>query len=293
MSCYRPFTVWKPSEGPISFSEKKDCREINIACGQCIGCRIAKREGWTLRIMAESKMHRENCFLTLTYDQDHYPLHGSLNYRHFQLFMKKLRRRIGPVRFFAAGEYGDELDRPHFHAILFGNSFSGDRVKCNSVYSRNDVYTSGIVSECWEHGFHSIGEVTYASARYTAAYVVKRRTGFGADEYYTRVDTATGELVQVVPEFAKMSLKPGIGESWIREYYPECVTHDGMVIDGKLKRLPKYFDEKIGEILGPDADSISYERSLKVSADDNTRERLRDRELVALARERFEKEKRL
>lgn len=293
MTCYRPVTAWKPDDGPIFFSEKPDCREIKISCGQCIGCRISKREEWTLRLMAESKMHEKSSFVTLTYDEDHVPADYSLNYRHFQLFMKRLRQRVGPLRFFVAGEYGDQFGRPHYHALLFGCNFDFDRVKSNSMYSAFDLYTSPCLESCWGQGFVSIGEVTYASARYTASYVVKRRTGVDSDEYYTRIVPSTGELVFLRPEFARMSLKPGIGEAWIKKFYPECVVHDGMVINGKLKRLPRYFDEKIGGIIGPDADSISYERSLKVNPNDSTRERLAAREAVAIAREKFLKESRV
>lgn len=293
MACYRPVTAWKPVDGPIFFSEKKDCREIQIACGQCIGCRIAKREAWALRIVAESKMHKNNCFITLTYDDDNVPSDHSLNYSHFQKFMRTLRKRTGmPIRFFMCGEYGDSFDRPHYHALLFGFDFSGDRVKSNSIYSSNDVYRSELLERCWTRGFSSIGELNYATARYCAAYVVKKVNGDLADDHYMRVLPSTGECVWLQPEFARMSLKPGIGESFVREYYRELVVHDGMVVGGKVKRLPKYFDEKIGDIIGPDADGISYERSLKMIADDNTPERLAVREAVIIGREKFNKERR-
>lgn len=293
MTCYRPVTAWKPTDGPVFFSEKKDCREIKISCGQCIGCRIAKRESWALRIVAESKMHEHKCFITLTYDDNNLPSDFSLNYEHFQKFMRTLRKRTGlPIRFFMCGEYGDSFDRPHYHALLFGINFAGDRAKCNSIHSSFDIYRSPLLEKAWPFGFSSIGELNYATARYCAAYTVKRVTGDRADDHYLRVMPSTGEVIWLKPEFARMSLKPGIGESWIKKYYTECVTHDGMVVNGMKKKLPRYFDEKIGEILGPDADGISYERSLKVNADDNTPERLAVREAVVIGREQFEKEKR-
>ena len=37
-------------------------------------------------------MHMFNSFVTLTYDDDHLPEYNSLNYKHFQDFMKRLRK---------------------------------------------------------------------------------------------------------------------------------------------------------------------------------------------------------
>ena len=96
MTCYRPLTAFKPLDGgPVTFFEKPNSREIQLSCGQCIGCRIRKRENWAVRCYCESKMHQDNIFLTLTYDDEHLPSDGSLNYRHYQLFMKRLRKRSG------------------------------------------------------------------------------------------------------------------------------------------------------------------------------------------------------
>ena len=50
-------------------------------------------------------MHKENCFVTLTYNDDNLPPDLSLDKRAFQLFMKRLRKRVKvPIRFFACGE---------------------------------------------------------------------------------------------------------------------------------------------------------------------------------------------
>lgn len=134
MSCYRPITAFKPADGgPVLFVERKDTREIKIRCGQCIGCRIDKRDAWAVRCYAESKMHKANTFVTFTYDDDHLPV-GGLKYRDFQLMLKRLREKLGPFRFFMCGEYGEQFRRPHYHALFFGLDFP-DKLKCNSVYS--------------------------------------------------------------------------------------------------------------------------------------------------------------
>ena len=72
----------------------------------------------------ERKSHEFNSFITLTFDDEHMPADRSLNYRRdFQPFIKRMRRRMGQLRFFMCGEYGDDNFRPHYHACIFGMDF--------------------------------------------------------------------------------------------------------------------------------------------------------------------------
>jgi hypothetical protein len=41
-------------------------------------------------------MHENNCFLTLTYDEENVPEDGCLEPRDYKLFLKKLRKYIAP-----------------------------------------------------------------------------------------------------------------------------------------------------------------------------------------------------
>ena len=43
----------------------------------------------------------------------------------FKKFMKRLRKRFKGkrIRFYMCGEYGEQFDRPHFHACIFGVDF--------------------------------------------------------------------------------------------------------------------------------------------------------------------------
>lgn len=289
MACYRPVTVWVPDGGgKISYREIKDARETKIKCSRCIGCRIEMRDSWAFRCYAESKLHKDNSFITLTYDDDHVPLHNSLNVRDWQLFAKRLRKKAGPFRFFMCGEYGDNTNRPHYHALLFGLGFD-DRVKSNSVYSQHDLYSSELLTEVWGQGFATIGEVTVESARYCAAYTTKRVTGDSAREHYSRVDVRTGEIVEVKPEFAIMSRNPGIGSDWIRKYYPEVLTHNAVYCKDRRQAVPFYF-QKILEEIEPDVwAQTKMEAQMKAYEfiDNNTRERLEVREQCAHAKKAF------
>lgn len=294
MPCFRPITCFKPlaGGGPVSFTEVKDSREIQIKCGQCIGCRIMKRDMWAVRCYAESKTHDANCFVTLTYDEEHLPKYGSLNYRDFQLFMKRFRKKCGPVRFFMSGEYGEQKQRPHYHALFFGHDFP-DKFRANSVYSSaGPLYRSPTLDALWGKGFATIGEVTFASARYTAAYICKKHSD---DEKYRFVDRETGEFVYVEKEFARMSLRPGIGAAWLEMYWRDIYRtgHRAVVINGRKHKAPTYFDARMKETMPVMMEDYLTEQELEVQryALDNTPARLAQREQVALAKEKFYKEK--
>ncbi|MDX8558692.1 hypothetical protein OZ663_18615, partial [Elizabethkingia sp. HX CGY] len=44
----------------------------------------------------------------------------SLDYRDFQLFMKRARKlQEKKISYFLVGEYGSQTFRPHYHAIVF------------------------------------------------------------------------------------------------------------------------------------------------------------------------------
>lgn len=295
MTCYRPITAFKPLDGgPILFVERKNHRQIQIPCGQCIGCRIVKRENWALRCYLESKMHARNCFATLTYDDLHLPRDQSLNYTHFQLFMKRARKHYGSFRFFMCGEYGEQYGRPHYHALLFG-FYPSDARKCNSVYSRSDLFESEKLTALWGLGSVTIGEVTYESARYCATYCTKRITGDLAESHYERVNLETGELTSVCPEFAHMSLRPGIGMPWIQRYWKEVYDSgiNAIQLNGRKFLPPRYFDSAMENIAADVLDSSRYERYIKAigRADDNTPERLAVREECAVRKAAFNKER--
>ena len=94
---------------------------IVLPCGQCYACRIAKSREWAARCVLEAKMHDDNCFITLTYDDNHVPSDMSLVKMDFTNFIKRLRKNTGEkIRYYACGEYGELYQRPHFHACLFG-----------------------------------------------------------------------------------------------------------------------------------------------------------------------------
>jgi len=293
MPCYRPITAWKPPDGgAVSFRELRDHREIELPCGRCIGCRIEKRDAWAFRCLAESRLHQANSFVTLTYDDEHLPAHGSLSHRDWQLFAKRLRKRAGPFRFFMCGEYGEQFGRPHFHALIFGYGFP-DRVKCNSLHSKHDLYTSALLDAAWGKGRAVIGEVSYESARYCAVYATKRMSGEKWRQSGGEVVTQDGELVELTQPYGRMSLRPGIGSEWFQKYWPEAVVHGQVFIKDRGQKIPRYFTDLLEKISPDDAEASKLMRKeLSDSlAADRTRERLATRETVALAKSKFQRER--
>lgn len=257
-------------------------RPLELACGQCIGCRLRRSREWALRMVHEAQMHERNCFLTLTYRSADLPVDQSLKVEHWQRFAKRLRRKIGPFRFFHCGEYGEENLRPHYHACLFGVDFRADRVFVR-MSGKHKLYRSALLDETWGLGFANIGELSFESAAYVARYVMKKVTGKQAVEHYTRVDPNTGECWSVRPEYTTMSRRPGIGSKWFEAFKTDVFPSDEVVHDGKRHRTPRFYDKRL-----EDAELDVVRRKRRDAADerreDTTPERLRSRERFAVAR---------
>ena len=131
------------------------------------------------------------------------------------------------------GEYGEDFSRPHYHALLF-NCFFPDRKKHSTGDSGSVIYTSEALAKLWPFGFSSIGDVTFESAAYCSRYIMKKVTGDLAESHYETVDLSTGEVSARVPEFNRMSLKPGIGAEWIKRYNKDVYPRDvAIIVTGK------------------------------------------------------------
>ena len=286
MACFKPLDAWQLEDGRIVFVERgKIARSLVLACGQCIGCRLERSRQWAIRCMHEAQMHDVNSFVTLTYDNSHFT--PSLRYSDFQLFMKRLRKELGSVRFYMCGEYGEKTFRPHYHALLFGVDFSLDRYLWRRSGSGFDLFRSPTLERLWTFGNSEIGEVTFESAAYVARYCMKKVTGPAAENHYKRVMESTGEIVDVVPEFTRMSLKPGIGRRWIEKFYTDVYPNDSVLVNGMKCKPPRYYDGVFSYFRQvDDVEFDRFERSL-LTREDNSPERLAEREQVARARLSF------
>lgn len=237
-----------------------------IPCGQCIGCRIRQREDWTTRIELEARNYpkEEVWFITLTYDDDHVPgmivktgeimrkvqytwKPGEkrpesvqiLLYEDIQKFLKRLRKAYrGKLRYFVAGEYGEQTARPHYHMILYG----WKPTDLENLYKihHNGYYTSKWLEDLWEMGQIQIAQAVPETYRYVAGYVTKKMyeiDGKKANAYY--------ELGQTKP-FACMSLKPGLGDKYYQEHKAE-IWRQGYIqcTNGKRAQIPRYYEKQM------------------------------------------------
>ena len=277
MPCYTPLTGYRSTSGGITFSKKQawsDLPPLEIPCGQCVGCRLERSRQWALRCVHEASLHDDNCFITLTYDDDHLPPGGTLVKKHFQDFMKRLRKDVQPtrIRYYACGEYGDRTFRPHYHALLF-NYRPSDLVLIGKgpTEDRHPYYGSESLAQTWGYGHVTVGECTFESAAYCARYVMKKQTGRAAADHY-------GDRL---PEFNLMSRRPGIGKDWYNQFKSDLYPHDFTVLNNKKMRPPKVYDTYY-EQDGGDIEALKTKRRAqgRLHSENNTKERLAVREEI-------------
>jgi hypothetical protein len=287
MACTKPLQAWRSPAGDIVFYDKGGGDALELPCGQCIGCRMDRAKAWSIRCMHEAAMHDKNCFITLTYNNENLPKRGMLEYRDFQLFMKRLRKQAKNVRFYMCGEYGDQDGRPHFHALLFNWDFP-DRVLWKKTGAGERLYRSAILEDLWRYGYSSVGDVTMKSAGYVARYVMKKVNGDAAKHhYYAGHDDETGECLWAPAEFNRMSLKPGIGQAFFDKYYEDIYPEGKVVLEGGKKvKPPRFYDLKYKALYPDKFEEVQQARILKALEHraDNTPERLAVKEEVLKAR---------
>lgn len=183
-----------------------------FGCGKCYPCLAKRKRLWATRLLLEQLLHESSFFVTLTYDEEHVPCDGSVCVRAAQRFLKRLREKMAPakLRYFIVGEYGDVTWRPHYHAVLFG------------------LRDPSLVKESWTLGFCHIGQLTAQSAAYVVSYTVKAMN-----------TVADLRLKGRRPEFARMSLRPGIGAGAME-----------VVADGLFSKVGSKFIAETGDVPG-------------------------------------------
>lgn len=281
-----------------------------IPCGKCVGCRLEYSRQWANRCMQEARCWQSNLFITLTYDNPYLKYHhylnmdtGELEYRpmlqpnDFTKFMKDFRRHMDyhfghqGIRFFACGEYGEQGQRPHFHALLF-NCDLQDKKHWFTREKGDDVvvtYISETLSKVWGKGICTVSDLTWNSAAYTARYVMKKQKGksveeqrkaqrqilldgqmFTPDELHERIN-----MLEKIPEdwqheFTRCSRMPGIGREYYENHKHEMYATDEMFVpmkDGVRKCKPSRYYDSLYDIEYPeDMERIKRERVERAKA---------------------------
>ena len=230
--------------------------------------------------MHEATLYKENAFVTLTYDDANLPEKGQLDYTQYQKFMKRLRKHYAPrqIRFYMCGEYGPQLQRPHFHACLFNIDFQ-DKTFWAPLPSGGNLYRSQTLEKLWPFGFSSIGDVNFETAAYVARYCMKKITGHNAQYHYHGL----------TPEFNKMSLKPGIGTEFLKKWTSDIYPNDYVIVNNKKTQPPKYYDKIYKKMNKEKYEEIKMKREMngRKNYEDNTETRLETKEQVTKARLKY------
>lgn len=168
--------------------------------------------------MLETTLKADNTFVTLTYNDESYPHDHSVTPRELQLFYKRLRKKCAePIRYYGVGEYGDTSGRPHYHIALFGYPNCAQGISNYGINSDRPTCCDPCqtIHDAWGKGRIMLAELNNYTCQYIAGYVVKKMT---------KPDDP--RLEGRLPEFARMSLRPGIGHDAMYEVASTLLSHN-------------------------------------------------------------------
>jgi hypothetical protein len=264
MSCFSPPRAYQLDKGlPLVFLQEGQLVPggavlMRPDCGNCIGCRVKRACMMGTRLLHESTFYDDWLFVTLTYRPEDMPPDGGLHLRDFQLFAKRLRKRLPvdrKIKISYCGEYGPSTLRPHFHALIFG-FWPSDAVP---VVDRGEGvfdFESELLEDCWRKGFVQFRPGDLGAAQYVARHNLNKING----SWRNKVDESTGlrpyervldsgELVEVSPEMFHQS--HGIGERWIQKYYQDVFPDGVLPVPAEMKIIdgvPRYYVDKLADI---------------------------------------------
>ncbi len=232
MKCISPYIKYL-KERPITGEATQP-----VPCGKCVVCLKRRANGWVFRLKQEQKISTSTSFITLTYHTVPSSPTGlpTLVKSDWQKFMKRLRSYKGrkfpnlpKLKYYACGEYGKNLYRPHYHAIIFNLPPT--------------MVQNHIIESIWNLGFTDIQPAEDGAIRYVSHYVNKRT--FTQSEII--LDDDTGEIYKDdrIPEFSLQSQGLGLNflTSAMKKYIKENLK-TSVLLDGYQVAIPRYFKDK-------------------------------------------------
>jgi hypothetical protein len=209
-------------------------------------CELGNENSWALRICHEALLSSgPSWFVTNTFAPEYAVPESSVSREVHQLYVKRVRRRFGKVRYVVAGEYGEQWGRPHYHYALFGLDVP------DLKYSRSNergerLYTSEVLSKLWGFGFVEVAPLDVGGARYLAGYLSRdRRAKEPGWNDYIHDD---GRVTARDPAFFLMSRRPGIGRGYVEKFGTQFAAHDFVVLDGRKYPRPQYYTRLLEQL---------------------------------------------
>lgn len=244
--CTKPVTAFiNPDGGRPLFGHKGDkagTPKIKFPCGKCPECCKDYYTSWTTRGFREIMRWESSLFVTLTYNDEHLPKNRSLNKKHVQDFLKRLKKHFGsskenPIRQSYCGEYGEKTKRPHYHLIIYNLDFA-DKVEHYKTDQGHQVYRSPTLESLWTFGHSEFGYATPATIAYLYKYILKKVPR--SQKTRPLKLEFEGQIYNVSHEFIESSRNPGIGAHMRGS---DSLKKGFLTIDGVKKKLPKYYLE--------------------------------------------------
>lgn len=252
--------------------EGKDYRYQLIPCKHCWACQLRYAAEWATRIMCETKRHKDNYFITLTYDDANLPMFesccytdkdgykyeyendgtwmGTLEPKDVNRFINTLRKHyerqgITDIKYFYCGEYGTENGRPHYHMILMGAPLDPKQFYSLKLDDKKFAHwKSKELEKWWNKGFVDVAEVEWANCSYVARYCMKKINNENDPREYAEA----GKL----KEYVRMSRRPSIGRLYYeqnKDHIYECDEIIQRNVSGKITSLkpPSAWDKLLKE----------------------------------------------
>lgn len=244
--CTREITAYQnPTGGRPIFGwegEKLGLPVLKLPCGKCPDCQKNYYTSWATRGSRELANWDSNVFVTLTYNDEHLPPNNSLEKKHVQDFIKRLKREKGssiqnPIRQIYCGEYGERTRRPHYHAILF-NCDLEDRKPHYKTPQGHQVFTSESLTRLWGKGFAEFGYAEPGSVAYLFKYILKKKSK--KEKKNPLIIERDGITYEVAHEFIEASRNPGIGAHMRGTH---SLKKGYLSVNGVKQKLPKYYLE--------------------------------------------------
>lgn len=254
----------------VDYFEKLNIDQSNliaVPCGHCLACKMAYSAEWADRCDMESKLHDHTWFITLTYREDAlvYGTKGIATVEKDAIsdFIRALRDKLGHdknIRYFGCAEYGEGKGErqgfnPHYHIIVFGADLVDLTIDMPDmskpilpsgkypIFRRKNrngdfVMFSQTIYECWKKGKIEVEEASWNTSAYVSRYVTKKHYGRSADVY---------ARLGIVPEYLRMSTRPGIGADYMKLQKDKILKTDFMSVKNasgvKTYHPPRYFEK--------------------------------------------------